>query len=503
MINIKIFQHNLYYRYEILALIAGAILPFSFAPWNLFWLQFPLLGFLFLVCLRQTPLIAFRRGFFFGLGWFSHGIHWIYYSLHYHGGMPSAVALLTIVLLAAYMSLFPALALYLANRYIKTSCVLMLALIYPLSWMLFDWLRGYFLTGFPWLQIGIAQIDSWLAGYGPLIGGIGTGFLVTVIAGLLAASIIKNDTVKTRPVNNLLLIVVIYIGGFLLGFIHWTDPVAQPIKVSLIQGNIPQAEKWKPENRWPTLKMYRQLSQQNWQSDLIIWPETAIPDYRDRVQNYLDDLAQQAEKNNTDLLLGVFVRNQQTGRYYNSVISLDRQIYKKRHLVPLGEYFPLRPLLGFFAQWVDIPMSDIDSGESKQPLIQVAGQKLGVSICFEDAFDRDVRLDLPQATLLVNVSNDAWFEDSPQPWQHHQIARMRALETGRSLLRATNTGISSVIDPQGRVLAISSQFRREVINARVQAYQGSTPYVIWGNYLTIISALLVLIYFGIKSKTAD
>ncbi|VAW61931.1 Apolipoprotein N-acyltransferase / Copper homeostasis protein CutE [hydrothermal vent metagenome] len=497
MQNLKKLQTNPYYILEILSLICGALLPLSFAPYDYFWLQFPLIAFIFTACLEQKNSIAFRRGFLFGLGWFVHGIYWLFYSLYFHGGMPAAVAVITIFLLSACLSLFPALSFYLANRFIKTSKINMLLLVYPISWMIFDWLRGYFLTGFPWVQIGIAQIDTYLAGYAPLIGGLGVGLIVTVIAGLLVVSSLNKACLKfTLPT-----IIIIYAAGFLLNLIDWTQAVDDPIKVSLIQGNIAQSEKWKRENYKPTLQMYRQLTQENWQSDLIIWPETAIPGYKIRVPYYLKDLAKEARATNTDVLLGVFTRDPHAKRYYNSMITLDDQLYLKRHLVPLGEYFPLRSVLGFFAQWVNIPMSDIDSGKEIQPLIKVAGQPIGLSICFEDAFDRSVLLDLPEATLLVNVSNDAWFEDSSQPWQHHQIARMRAKETGRVLLRATNTGVTSIIDRNGDVLKILPQFKRDVLTANVQAYKGATPYVLWANYLLIVSGLLVLFLLNRKNKT--
>jgi len=495
MINLETLQNNPYKILELLALICGALVPFSFAPYDYFWLQFPLIAFIFIACLDQKPSIAFRRGFLFGLGWFTHGIYWLFYSLHFHGGMPELVAVITIVLLAAYMSVFPALAFYLSNRLIITSNFKMLVLIYPLAWMLLDWFRGYFLTGFPWVQIGVAHVDTYLAGFAPVVGGLGIGLIVTVISGLLSASLYKSYFKLVVPA-----IVAIYISGYLLSFISWTEAVDKPVKVSMIQGNIPQSEKWKPESYRPTLQMYRELTQQHWSSDLIIWPETAIPGFRSRVPYYLEGLQKEAQASDTDVILGLFVRNDKTQRYYNSMITLDGQQYLKRHLVPLGEYFPLRPLLGFFAQWVNIPMSDIDSGDDNQPLIIAAGQKIGLSICFEDAFDRSVLLDLPEATLLVNVSNDAWFEDSSQPWQHHQIARMRALETGRVLLRVTNTGVSSVIDRDGKVLTISEQFKREVITSDVQAYKGATPYIIWANYLLIISGLLVFIIFNRKPK---
>ncbi|HED35282.1 MAG TPA: apolipoprotein N-acyltransferase [Gammaproteobacteria bacterium] len=486
---------------DIAVLACGALLPFSFAPYGLFWLQFPLLALLFISCLDQKPVISFRRGFLFGLGWFVHGIHWLFYSLHFHGGMPAPIAALTIVLLSSVLALFPAFAMYLANRHIKTSPVRMVVLVYPVVWIIFEWLRGYILTGFPWVQTGVAHIDTPLAGYAPLAGGLGSGLMAAIVVGLIAASLLKTDAKNTFFKISIPLISGIYISGYLLGLIQWTEPVGESIKVSLIQGNISQAEKWKRENRWPTMQMYRELTQKNWQSDLIIWPETALPGFRNGVLKYINELKAEAEKNNTEVLLGVFVRNQQTKRYYNSVITLDDQVYRKRHLVPLGEYFPFRPLLGFFSQWVNIPMSDIESGEAEQPLIKAAGQTIGVNICFEDAFDRAVLRDLPEATLLVNVSNDAWFEDSPEPWQHHQIARMRALETGRYLLRATNTGVSSVIGPKGQVQAISAQFKREVLTTDVKGYAGATPYVLWGNYLLIGGGMFFLMVLYRKGRT--
>ena len=495
MIELQRVKQNPYYLLELLALTCGALLPLSFAPYEYYWLQFPLIAYVFLVCIEQKPAIAFRRAYLFGLGWFVHGIYWLFYSLHFHGGMPAPVAVITIVLLSAYMALFPAFAFYLSNKLIKTSRFNMLIVIYPISWMIFDWLRGYFLTGFPWVQIGIAHIDTYLSGYAPLIGGLGIGLLVTVVSGLIAASSFDAKYKITVPS-----ILVIYFAGYLLSQIEWTEAVDEPIKVSMIQGNINQADKWKSKNYRPTLQMYKELTQQHWDSDLIVWPETAIPGFRHRVPAYLKSLAKEAKETKTDVMLGVFVRDAESKRYYNSMITLDDQVYLKRHLVPLGEYFPLRPILGFFAQWVNIPMSDIDSGKDEQPLIKAAGQTIGLSICFEDAFDRSVLLDLPEATLLVNVSNDAWFEDSVQPWQHHQIARMRAAESGRVLVRVTNTGVSSIIDRNGDVLHITQQFKREVLTAEVQAYKGATPYVMWANYLLVISGVITLILFKRKKQ---
>ena len=501
-------QNNPFYIVEILAVIFGALIPFSFAPYNIFWLQFPLLAYLFLVCLEQRPGLTFLRSFLFGLGWFVHGIHWLFYSLHYHGGSPVFLAVLMVVILAAVLALFPAFALYLANKFIKASKATMLLLVYPIVLVIFEWLRGYVLTGLPWVQLGTAHVDTYLAGYAPIIGGLGMALMVSVVSGALSLLLFKSfieKGISIKPYVKMAVpvVVVIYVAGFLLGLINWTQPVGESIKVSLIQGNVPQSEKWKRENYRSTLEMYRQLTQLNYQSDLVIWPETAVPGFKSRVLPYLNELAIEAEKTQTDILMGIFISDPVTKRYYNSVITLDNQMYQKRHLVPLGEYFPFRALLDFFAQWINIPLSDIDLGKKEQPLVEAAGQKIGINICFEDVFDRDVLLDLPEATLLVNVSNDAWFDASPQPWQHHQIARIRALETGRFLLRGTNTGVTSVIGVKGEVVAIIPQFKREVLTTDVQGYQGSTPYVLWANYLLIISGLFVLGFIYKKNRPTN
>ncbi len=495
MINFSLLQKNAYYSIEILALVCGVLLPFSFAPYNFFWLQFPLLAFLFVICLQQSPKTVFIRALLFGTGWFVHGVHWVFYSLHFHGGTPVPLAMFIVLMLALVLALFPAIAFYLSNRLFNCSKRYMLILVYPMMLVLFEWMRGYVLTGLPWVQIGIAQVDSWLAGYAPVIGGLGMAYIACLVSALLA-----NFLLDRKNIYSLLAIALIYVVGYTLSLVEWTEATGEPIKASMIQGNIPQSEKWKRENYTPTLQMYRELTLKHSDSDLVIWPETAIPGFKSRVPAYLDELHEQTGKTSTEVLLGIFVKDDESQRYYNSVITLDNQIYKKRHLVPLGEYFPFRPVLGFFSRWIDIPMSDLDSGELQQKLMTVAGHPVGVNICFEDAFDRDVLRDLPDAQLLVNVSNDAWFEDSPQPWQHHQIARVRALETGRTLLRATNTGVTSAIAPNGDVIGISPQFQRHVLTLDVQAYKGSTPYVLWGNHLLVSAVLMLLLWFWYRER---
>ena len=279
---------------------------------------------------------------------------------------------------------------------------------------------------------------------------------------------------------------VIWLGGFILKQVSWTQVAGDDVEVALIQGNVPQEVKWQRTMRRPTMALYKELTLKHKDVDLIIWPETAVPSYLHKVPAYIANLRAELEPANTDLLIGLFIKDHEAGRYYNSLISVHGGEYRKRHLVPLGEYVPFRSLIDFFNRWIKIPMSDIASGPDEQELLVVAGQPVGVNICFEDAFSRDVRRDLPQATLLVNVSNDAWFDGSHEAWQHHAIARMRALETGRYMLRATNTGVTSVIDHSGQVIAEAPRFETHVLKTKVIPMKGQTPYVFYGDSMVLI-----------------
>ena len=191
----------------------------------------------------------------------------------------------------------------------------------------------------------------------------------------------------------------------------------------------------------------------------------------------LQPLQQAAIENDSTLVTGLVVSDSENNHYYNSVVMLgsEREFYHKRHLVLFGEYYPMRWLLDLFSGLISIPYSDLTPGPVDQPLMRVNGSTLGVSICFEDVFSREVLRAFPEANLLVNVSNDAWFGNSTAPHQHMQIAQMRALETERVMIRSTNTGVSAFIDHKGRVIKQSEQFMTQSIVAEVQGRTGATP----------------------------
>jgi apolipoprotein N-acyltransferase len=497
----------------LISLMAGGITTLAFAPFDFSWLVFLTLAVVFFIWSRLTAKQAALNAWFFGFGLQSTGVSWLYYSIHVHGSAPAIFAGLLIFLLCACLAIFTGLSVYVVNRYLPENRTLRLLAFYPASWLVFEWLQGYVLTGFAWMQLGYTQIDLPLSGFAPVLGNHAVGGLVALSAGIIALLMVQLfDYIKAHglispysaqhlkhAVISIIAIALIWMSGDFLKTINWTHKSGDAIQVSIIQGNIPQKDKWKSYMRKTTMDRYRNLSLQQKDVDLIVWPETAVPDYWYRVVPYIENLRRKLAASDTDLLLGIFVKNDEL-RLLNSVININGGVYHKRHLVPLGEYIPLRFLIEFFNKFVKIPMSDIASGESEQPLLTAAGVPLGVSICFEEAFSREVIRDLPEAKILVNVSNDAWFEDSHEPHQHHAIARMRALEAGRYMIRSTNTGITSFIGPHGEVIKRLPQFEVGVLSSEVQPMSGATPFVRWGDGLIVGLCSLLLFGFAYRSS---
>ena len=479
----------------VLAFCAGLLAVFGFAPFALFPLSVLALATLFAQWLHaKTARAAFKIGFAFGFGLFSAGIGWIYVALHDYGDMPFLLAFPATALFAAFIALFPALAGYASHRVFhagrrgtsEQATYAGLLLVMPALWVLLEWIRGLFLTGFPWLTFGYSQaVVSPLAGYAPLLGAYGVSLAVAVSAGLLV--LLSKTRWGRQGKMALAVLAVLWMGGTGLRMVEWTQPQGEPLKVSLVQGNIPQELKFREERLVGTLETYRRLVLQS-DARLIVLPESALPLQRDEMpESYVAILREHARQNGGDLLIGAFERDH--GLYYNSVFTLgtaESQSYRKNHLVVFGEFIPLRPALGWLINEVlNIPMGDLARGGLPQVPLKVAGQRIAVNICYEDVFGEEIIRALPEATLLVNVSNDAWYGDSHAAAQHNQMSQMRALESGRMMLRATNTGVTSVIGTDGRVRAMLPQHEEGVLNAEVQGYGGSTPYVRFGNVLVI------------------
>jgi apolipoprotein N-acyltransferase len=482
---------------DVAALAAGLLLPLAFSPFNLFPLAVVSPALLVILWHGVSPGRAAFRGFLYGLGMFGLGVSWVYVSMHHFGNMPAPLAGLAVILFVAGLALYPLLLGWLQARLRQPHGSLHWIVVLPSLWVLFEWLRGWLLTGFPWLDLGYSQVAYPLAGYAPWLGVYGVSFFCAVSAGLLAWGAREPKKFLQR---SLLPLAVIWAGGWLAGKIEWAQPAGRPLRVTLIQGNIPLASKWRPESRDAIMDRYLELSAQAPKSDLIVWPEAAVPAYLDQVDSgFVESLRRNSRVAGVDFLIGVVERDNDEGRYFNSVVSIGPQpgIYRKRHLVPFGEFPPLEPLFSWLMRSLQIPMSDFSAGAPDQPPLLAAGQRIGVSICYEDAFGNEIIRALPQATLLVNVSEDAWFGDSLAPHQRLQMARMRAREAGRPMLRAANTGPSLVIDHRGEVIARSPQFQVHALTASVQPMQGATPYVRFGNWPLVLSLVLIVVGAGL------
>ncbi len=481
---------------DLLALLAGLLLPLAFSPFDLHPIAVISLALLFATWRDAAPRRALWRGWLFGLGMFGAGVSWIFISMYEFGGVSWGLAVFLTLTFILVLSCFPALAGWISVLWVRRCTRLppvpALVLVYPAVWVLAEWVRGWFLTGFPWLNVGYSQIDAPLAALAPVMGVYGLSYFTALSSALLLAALLRRDGILGRYLASL---VALWVGAALLSLVSWSRPAGEAMTVSLVQGNIPQDLKWQPAMREPTVELYTRLSRQHWDSDLIIWPETAMPMFYLQARPYLEVLAREAGETGPDLLVGVIYLDPETRRYYNSMVSVGTvtAFYHKQHLVPFTEYLPFAEVLGDIVDWMDVPMSDFSAGAPDQPPLELAGQKVAVTICYEDAFGEEVIRALPEATLLVNVSNDAWFAGSIAPAQHLQIARMRALETGRYLLRATNTGISAVVDARGDLVAVSPPFEEHVLQATVQPLAGTTPYVLLGNYPVVLLSLSLLL----------
>jgi apolipoprotein N-acyltransferase len=480
----------------IFAVLSGVLAVGGFAPWSFFPLPiFSLVLLFWLWQQAESPRFSFGLGFCFGLGMFGAGVGWIYVALHEFGNMPVLLGLLATFLFVAFISLLPALAGYLSGKWPTTQAV-KLCLAFPLFWVAVELLRGYLFTGFPWLTLGYSQVpNSPLAGYAPILGVYGVSLVMAVSAGLLVLCAQKRWSKQGKVAATILLL--LWLGGAALHKVAWTEPVGNTVKISLLQGNIAEDEKFQQEKLVDTLETYRRLVQGS-DARLIVLPETALPILRSQVpENYASILRDHVRPLAGDVLIGAFEAEQ--GLYYNSMYSLGAspsQHYRKNHLVPFGEFIPLRSIFGWFVNDVlNIPMSDLTSGGEHQPLLNLAGQQIAMNICYEDVFGEEIIRALPQATLLLNTSNDAWYGDTAAAIQHNQISQMRALETGRMILRATNTGVTSVIGRDGVILKMLPQHVEGVLTAEVQGYAGATPYVHWGN-MAVFGLLLVMFAFA-------
>jgi apolipoprotein N-acyltransferase len=494
-------------RFFAVAALSGALTAYlGFAPVGWWW--FPFVGFAVLAALIQNASNVKRGaliGFVFGVAYFLAGVSWVRISLNEFGGMPLPTAWFAALLFCAFLALYPMLACAFAT-WAKPKGNFFFAAIFASAWTFAEYLRAHVFTGFEWLSVGGTQVPNALfTGVLPIFGIFGTTWFVIFMSGLVMSAF-QSSTLDVKPVDSwgkfalkhpyrinagvAAVVVFALVGIAIRSVTEFGEPVSRKTSVSLLQGNIAQTLKWDPERFASTLVLYEKLITEA-KGELIILPETALPSTLDRIDPaYIERLRKIAVAKNTNLIIGVPVQEKE--KFYNAAISLGvepTQQYRKVHLVPFGEYMPLRGALAWFYANLTIPMSDFSKGDADQPLIKVNGQTLGISICYEDAFARDVHRTLPDATLLVNISNDAWFGKSAAAEQHLQLAQMRAIEFARPMLRANNTGITAVIDEKGRVTQRLESFTPGILETTIQGRKGYTPYMVWGDLPILLMCL--------------
>lgn len=479
-------------RGRIVGAASGAALPLSFAPFGRWWLAPFLLAVLFLLVDGVNSRTRSLRAFWFGFGAFASGTYWLYISIHDVGAVipPIAVGLCLalIVLMALYIGTFGLLSGLAGQR----DPAWQLMAVMPALWVVVEWVRSWLFSGFPWLSLGYGQIDGPLAAWAPVVGVHGVSLVVAVIAGALAIQLAGPNRAR---IAGIVVLAGLAAATALLTNREWTTPVGEPLAVALVQGGIAQDRKWLLEELETTKKLFSDLTVGLEDADLIIWPEAAIPALAHEEEDFLRGLGELMKVRKQELILGILTFDFGTGEFRNSLLTLGASsgVYHKRHLVPFGEYFPVPDFVRSVLRLMNLPYTDITPGLDGQRPLVAHGVALAPSICYEDAFGDELRDFLPEAGLLVNVSNDGWFGDSIAPHQHLQMARFRALESGRYMLRSTNTGVTAIIDSRGRVVQHGPQFQAVVVEASVQPRQGATPWVRFGNWPVLLACGLLLL----------
>lgn len=506
--NIRQFLQRRYVGSSV-ALAAGASLTLSFSPFG--WWPVAILAPAVLMGLWDgaNPRRAAVLGFWFNFGTFSVGTYWLYISLRLIGHAPIPLALLLMLGLAAVMGSYHALLGWVTSKYFPARGAVRWMVGIPAAWLLLEWWRSWFLTGFGWLALGYSHTDNWLGGLAPVVGQYGLGYLTLVMAGALVGLTIGQ---ARERIASGALIVAIWGAAFLLRGVEWTQPSGKPITVAVVQGAVPQDEKWIAGNLEGILELYKTRTREAHGADLIVWPEAAIPDLVNYHIEYFRDVYAEASAKGSSLVMGALRAevNPKTGEeeVFNSVLAMDRSTpgvgwHNKHHLVPFSEFFPVP---GFIRKWLrlqGLPYSSFNRGAAQQEPLEAAGQRIAAGICYEDAYGSTLLPVIPTATMLLNVTNDSWFGHSTARYQHLQISRLRAMETGRPMVRAANDGVSAVIGARGEIVATAPEYEANVMRARVQPRIGLTPYARTGNWPMVCLALVFSIaaaWFGRRAR---
>lgn len=472
----------------LIALVAGALLTCAFAPLNWWPLAILCPAVLMWLWEHSTPKRAAWTGFFFNVGTFGFGASWMYIGVHDVSGAPIWIAGGLVVGLTGIMAAYHAALGYLSVRFLPSAGPYRWLLGLPAAWVLVEWWRGWFLSGFPWLALGYTQTDTWLSGVAPVLGVYGVSALLLAGSGALLALLRGNGQVRRLA---LLVLIAPWAIGFALQHIDWTHPSGPELSAAVVQGAVPEDMKWQSDNVEPTRILYTKLNEQVLGSRLIVWPEAALPQLATEVQPYLKQLYARASQHHSDIVMGI-LRVDENENYYNSILTLADQVsfYDKHHLVPFAEYFPVPAFIRSWLRLMNLPYSDFTAGPANQPAVPAAGTRLALGICYEDAYGTADLAAVKQSGLLINVTNDAWFGHSWARFQHFQMSRMRAIEAQRPLIRAANDGISALVGARGEILGQAAQFTPTVLRGTVQPRMGLPPYARFGNWPVVVLGLL-------------
>ncbi|MCL1050647.1 apolipoprotein N-acyltransferase [Shewanella abyssi] len=491
----------------VLAFAAGAVTSLAFAPYS-YW---PLYLIAMAFALHQSAGLTAKQGLHywlsFGFGCFSVGISWVHVSIDTYGGVPLIASLGLMALLALYLALYPAITGYLLQKLTPQTSISRNLMLFPALWTLTEWARGWVLTGFPWLWAGYSQTQGPLKPIASMTGALSLSFLVALIAGSLALAMAK------RWRSMLIIVPTAAILTLVAPYTSTIESKGESLSVALVQGNIAQSMKWQPDALWPTMLKYMDLTRSEFSADLIIWPEAAIPAPEHMVKDFLYNANQAATLNNSAIITGII--SQRGSRYYNSLIVLgnydateqvkadyygeEYNEYKKHHLLPIGEFVPLEALLRPIAPLFNLPMSSFNRGDFKQDNLNAVGQQIAPAICYEIAFPEQLRANINETTdLLLTVSNDAWFGSSNGPLQHMEIAQMRSVELGRPLLRATNNGLTAIVNEKGDITHQLPQFEAGVLTADIPLVKGHTLFTLVGQWPVLFVCTLLLIFAAIR-----
>ncbi len=480
-------------------LTAGCLIPFAFAPYDLWLLIFPAVWLLLYSTRFSQPLQAAFQGWLFGLGMFGLGVSWVHVSIHEHGGASLPLAIFLTAIFVAGIALFHALQFFCAARLTPKTQPLLNAISFILMWIVFEWVRTWFLTGFPWLLLGNSMLNTTLAGWAPVLGVYGVSLLLL----FSATALYCGWRLRSHRVTlyGLVTVAAFWLAGWGLWQLDWTQPRGQALKVSLVQANVKQSEKWRSHNKRPITQRYLALSEPLWDSDIIIWPETALPYFKHQAKGLLAQLDRRAKQSDTALAMGMLTADfsdQDNTRIHNSFLILGTGggTYSKQKLVPFGEYVPLEDLLRGLIAFFDLPMSDLRPGPANQQVLTYKDSDVFPMICYEVVYPDFVANYARNTELLVTVSNDSWFGTSNGPLQHLQIAQMRALETGKYVLRGTNNGVTAIIDPKGRVVSQAPQFEEAVLRGDAWLMRGNTPFVALGSWPTLLTVFALTGFCG-------